>query len=106
MPAPRGRRERVIHGTNRPLGGVFIFVSAKPHTDWLPEKIQLDAKAFVIRGSAIDDSWFTLERAPRDLETSVPGILAVGDVRAGTTKRCGFAVGDGSLAVACRPQTQ
>ena len=80
---------------------LFIFVGARPHTDWLPDSVVLDAKGFVLTGSALDDKSWPLERLPCDLETSVPGIMAAGDVRSGTTKRCGFAVGDGSLAVAC-----
>lgn len=82
--------------------GLFIFVGARPHTDWLPPEVLLDQKGFVITGAACGEheSW-SLERPPCDLETTVPGIMAAGDVRSGTTKRCGFAVGDGSLAVAC-----
>ena len=87
--------------TKLDCGGVFVFVGAKPHTDWLPKEVQLDAKGFVLTGSAIDESQWPLDRVPCDLETSIPGILAAGDVRSGSTKRCGFAVGDGSLAVAC-----
>ncbi len=81
---------------------VFVFVGAKPHTDWLPEHLCLDEKGFVRTGSELrqTEDW-TLERAPCELETSIPGVMAAGDVRSGTTKRCGFAVGDGSLAVAC-----
>lgn len=86
---------------------IFIFIGASPNTKWLPPAVKCDAKGFILTGSAIQSrsngvelSW-PLDRAPCDLETSVPGILAAGDVRAGTTKRCGFAVGDGSLAVTC-----
>jgi thioredoxin reductase (NADPH) len=82
--------------------GLFIFIGASPHTDWLPPDILLDDKGYVMTGSAVEASGvWPLDRAPCDLETSVPGIFAAGDVRSGTTKRCGFAVGDGSLAVAC-----
>lgn len=87
--------------------GLFTFVGASPNSAWLPSSVQLDEKGFVLTGSAIMTSsespaasW-PLERNPCELETSVPGILAAGDIRAGTTKRCGFAVGDGSLAVTC-----
>jgi thioredoxin reductase (NADPH) len=45
--------------------------------------------------------WPLKERDPCSLETSIPGILALGDVRAGSTKRVGFAVGDGSMAITC-----
>ncbi|QDT98609.1 FAD-dependent oxidoreductase [Gimesia aquarii] len=82
--------------------GVFIFIGARPHTDWLPESVRRDEKGFVLTGSAIhNDEFWTQDRTPCDLETTCPGILAAGDVRSGTTKRCGFAVGDGSLAVTC-----
>ncbi len=86
--------------------GLFIFIGATPHTKWLPEQVLLDEKGFVLTGSTFMSnaelrSHWTLDRVPCDLETTVPGILAAGDVRAGTTKRCGFAVGDGSLAVSC-----
>jgi len=83
-------------------GGLFLFIGARPHTDWLPPSIRLDEKGFVLTGSAVEgDPLWPLDRAPCDLETTCPGVMAAGDVRAGTTKRCGFAVGDGSLAVAC-----
>lgn len=80
---------------------LFIFVGARPHTDWLPAGVKLDEKGFVLTGSSFGEDVWRLERRPCELETSVPGIMAAGDVRSGTTKRCGFAVGDGSLAVAC-----
>jgi thioredoxin reductase (NADPH) len=85
---------------------LFIFIGAQPHTAWLPESVLLDDKGFVLTGSAFYTdpslrSLWRLDRTPCDLETTIPGILAAGDVRSGTTKRCGFAVGDGSLAVSC-----
>lgn len=81
---------------------LFVFVGTKPHTDWLPKSVALDDKGFVLTGAGLQaDARWPLDRAPCELETTCPGILAAGDVRAGTTKRCGFAVGDGSLAVAC-----
>lgn len=88
--------------THLNCAGVFIFVGARPHTDWLPPEVLLDSKGFVITGANFPaNSNWPLDRSPCELETTVPGIMAAGDVRAGTTKRCGFAVGDGSLAVAC-----
>lgn len=85
---------------------LFIFIGAQPHTAWLLKSVLLGDKGFVLTGSAFytDPSLrlhWSLDRTPCDLETTVPGILAGGDVRAATTKRCGFAVGDGSLAVSC-----
>jgi thioredoxin reductase (NADPH) len=81
---------------------LFVFVGTKPHTEWLPKSVALDEKGFVLTGAGLrpDPRW-PLEREPCELETTCPGVLAAGDVRAGTTKRCGFAVGDGSLAIAC-----
>lgn len=91
-----GQRERIN------CAALFIFVGAKPHTDWLPESVALDEKGFVLTGAGlVSDPRWPLDREPCELETTCPGILAAGDVRAGTTKRCGFAVGDGSLAIAC-----
>ena len=84
---------------------LFSFIGAKPHTAWLPASVLLDSRGFVVTGSAIPAAemrtrW-RLDREPCDLETTLPGIMVSGDVRSGTTKRCGFAVGDGSLAVSC-----
>lgn len=82
--------------------GVFVFIGAKPNTAWLPDAVRCDDKGFVLTGSAIqNDELWTADRAPCDLETTMPGVMAAGDVRAGTTKRCGFAVGDGSMAITC-----
>jgi thioredoxin reductase (NADPH) len=83
-------------------GVVFVFIGAQPNTDWLPETIRRDGKGFVLTGSAIkNDPLWNTDRDPCDLETTMPGVMAAGDVRAGTTKRCGFAVGDGSMAITC-----
>lgn len=82
--------------------GVFVFVGAKPHTDWLPDSVALDSNGFVLTGPSIQncEKW-TLDRAPCELETTCPGVFAAGDVRSGTTKRCAFAAGDGALAITC-----
>jgi thioredoxin reductase (NADPH) len=86
-------------------GALFCFIGAQPHTSWLPKGVLLDEKGFIRTGSAIPatqlGAHWKLDRHPCDLETAIPGILAAGDVRSGSTKRCGFAVGDGSMAVAC-----
>ncbi|MEW4486651.1 FAD-dependent oxidoreductase [Thalassoglobus sp. JC818] len=81
---------------------VFVFVGAKPHTDWLPDEVALDEHGFILTGPAIRRSnrW-QLDREPCELETSCPGVFAAGDVRSGTTKRCAFAAGDGALAITC-----
>ena len=82
--------------------GVFIFVGAKPHTEWLPDSVALDDHGFVLTGPSIQhhERWL-LERTPCELETTCPGVFAAGDVRSGTTKRCAFAAGDGALGITC-----
>lgn len=81
---------------------VFLFVGAKPHTEWLPDSIALDDDGFVLTGSkALGSAAWLLEREPCELETTSPGVFAAGDVRSGTTKRCAFAAGDGALAITC-----
>jgi thioredoxin reductase (NADPH) len=84
-------------------GGVFVFIGAEPHADWLPEGVARDALGYVYTGVDVvkNGRWPLKDREPCPLETSVPRILAGGDLRSGSTKRVGFAVGDGSLAVTC-----
>src|SRR6516225_8422397 len=89
--------------TPLPCAAVFVFIGAEPAAEWLPAAIARDAKGFVLTGADVLPSglWPRSDREPCPLETSVPGVLAAGDLRAGSVKRVGFAVGDGSLAVAC-----
>jgi thioredoxin reductase (NADPH) len=89
--------------TQLPCAAVFVFIGAEPAAEWLPAEIARDTKGFVLTGSDVSavGLWPRSDREPCPLETSVPGILAAGDIRAGSVKRVGFAVGDGSLAVAC-----
>jgi thioredoxin reductase (NADPH) len=89
--------------TQLPCAAVFVFIGAEPAAAWLPAEIARDAKGFVLTGTDVvaSGSWPRSDRDPCPLETSVPGVLAAGDIRAGSVKRVGFAVGDGSLAVAC-----
>ncbi|HTU25888.1 MAG TPA: FAD-dependent oxidoreductase [Pirellulales bacterium] len=86
-----------------PCAAVFVFIGAEPVVDWLPAGIARDANGYLLTGSDALRSgrWPCADRDPCPLETSIPGILAAGDIRAGATKRVGFAVGDGSLAVTC-----
>jgi thioredoxin reductase (NADPH) len=77
--------------TRHPLRHLFLFIGADPNTDWLAGSgVALDRKGFVLTGSD----------AGRPLETSVRGVFAIGDVRAGSTKRVAAAVGEGAQAVA------
>ena len=70
---------------------LFVFIGADPHTDWLDGHVALDDKGFVLTGPDAG--------ADMVLETSLPGVLAVGDVRSGSIKRVASAVGEGSMAV-------
>ena len=82
---------------------VFVFIGARPHTDWLPETIARDEYGFIRTGPDLTDedlnAW-PIERAPFLLETSVPGVFVAGDVRHESVKRVASAVGEGSVAVA------
>ena len=86
-----------------PLSGIFVFIGAEPGCNWLPESVARDQLGYVLTGAdaLATGKWPLKNREPCPLETTLPGILAAGDVRAGSTKRVGFAVGDGSLAVTC-----
>jgi thioredoxin reductase (NADPH) len=81
-----------------PAHGLFVMIGAQPHTDWLPATVRRDQHGFVLTGAATAVDW-TLERPPYPLETSAPGIFAVGDVRRGSVKRVASAVGEGSTAI-------
>jgi thioredoxin reductase (NADPH) len=86
-----------------PLSAVFVFIGAEPHATWLPESVARDDLGYLLTGADARKCgrWPLRDREPTPLETSLPRLLAGGDVRAGSTKRVGFAVGDGSLAVTC-----
>jgi thioredoxin reductase (NADPH) len=86
-----------------PCSALFVFIGADPSAEWLPAEIARDANGYLLTGTDVVRSglWPRSDRDPCPLETTVPGILAAGDIRAGSTKRVGFAVGDGSLAVTC-----
>lgn len=86
--------------------GLFIFIGAVPRTDWLRGQVDVDEKGFIRTGSALlagrsepPPAFATLGRLPNPLETSVPGVFAVGDIRARSVKRVASAVGEGSMAV-------
>ena len=78
----------------RPVRHLFLFIGADPNTDWLPGSgVALDPKGFVLTSKGADGS-------SRPLETSVPGVFAIGDVRSGSVKRVAAAVGEGAQVVA------
>jgi thioredoxin reductase (NADPH) len=103
--AVRDRSEiAALHGSDGQLDAVtlkdgerlrfsylFLFLGALPCTEWLGDSVARDENGFILTGSPADGE--------RLLETSVPGILAAGDVRSGSTKRCATAVGEGAWAV-------
>jgi thioredoxin reductase (NADPH) len=79
---------------------LFLMIGAQPHTEWLPATIERDPAGFVVTGSELsDDALRALGRRPLPLETSIPGVLAAGDVRHGSVKRVASAVGEGSIAI-------
>ncbi|MGO9111993.1 MAG: FAD-dependent oxidoreductase [Thermoguttaceae bacterium] len=86
-----------------PCSAVFVFIGAEPAAEWLPVELARDATGYLLTGSDVVRSglWPKADRDPCPLETTLPGVLAAGDIRSGSTKRVGFAVGDGSLAVTC-----
>jgi thioredoxin reductase (NADPH) len=99
-------RDKITGATEtRPIRHVFIMTGASPRTDWLKGCLALDDKGFIVTGRDLDavavpgaPVW-PLPRVPLMLETSLPGVFAVGDVRSGNVKRVASAVGEGAIAV-------
>jgi thioredoxin reductase (NADPH) len=82
----------------RDIQHVFMMTGADPNTEWLRGSLALDAKGFIKTGAEVRDGW-PLHRPPYLLETSLPGVFAVGDIRAESVKRVASAVGEGSMVV-------
>jgi thioredoxin reductase (NADPH) len=78
---------------------LFVLIGARPHIDWLPPEIARDAHGFLLTGDDMDAPDWPLKRRPLSLETSMPGVLAAGDVRHASVKRVASAVGEGAIAV-------
>jgi thioredoxin reductase (NADPH) len=81
---------------------LFIFIGASPHTDWLRGQVAMDERCFLLTGRDVDGddlAAYPGAERPYFLETSRPGLFAVGDVHAGSIKRVASAVGEGSMAV-------
>lgn len=78
---------------------LFVLIGANPHTDWLPREIERNTSGFLLTGEELSDANWPLERRPYSLETSMPGVVAAGDVRHSSIKRVASAVGEGSIAI-------
>ena len=78
-------------GERLPFSFLFLFLGARPCTEWLDDAVARDEDGFILTGAAAGGDYL--------LETSVPGVFAAGDVRSGSIKRCAAAVGEGSMAV-------
>ena len=92
----RDRRTRST--AHLPVRHVFMFIGAEPNTAWLDGCLALDEKGYILTGPRNEDD--LLERAHLPLQTSLPRVFAIGDVRSGSTKRVASAVGEGAAVVA------
>ncbi len=86
------------------VDALFVFIGTRPRSDWLPPNVLRDAKGFVLTGRDLmaAEEYPRIWKEPREplpLETSVPGVFAAGDLRAGAMNRVASAVGEGSMVV-------
>ena len=102
----RGRLERLILRDNRTgstetlaADALFVMIGAEPRTDWLGEVVARDTAGYLLTGPDVPAAAWPLERPPLFLETSLPGVFAVGDVQHGSTKRVATSVGSGAIAI-------
>jgi len=83
--------------------GLFLFIGARPRTEWLPAEIARDEAGFVLTGGDVSEELIAAEGSatprPRIFETTLPGVFAIGDVRAGSVKRVASAAGEGAVAI-------
>ena len=98
------RCDRTGEVDKTPAFSVFVFIGAEPGTDWLEGVVARDGRGFILTGPDLflngqrPKGWL-LDRDPTLLETSLPGVFAVGDVRHGSVKRVASGVGEGSIAI-------
>src|SRR6202012_3108510 len=86
-------------GRSEDVDACFVFIGAAPRTDWLDGVVARDDRGFILAGPEVRERGWPLAREPYSRETSVPGVMVAGDVRAQSVKRVASAVGDGSMAV-------
>ena len=94
----RWRNAKTGLSSSHEIHHLFLMTGAVPNTAWLGTCLSLDSKGFIRTGAGVTTEW-PLKRAPFLLETSLPGVFAVGDIRANSIKRVAAAVGEGSMAV-------
>ena len=100
-------RLRIAHAGQEeivPAAGLFLFIGASPHTDWIADLVALDNQNYILTGADLDKAHneaarWPLQREPFWLETSVPGIFVAGDVRHRSMKRIASATGEGAMAI-------
>jgi thioredoxin reductase (NADPH) len=104
--AGRGRLESLVLRDNVTgstetfaADALFVMIGAEPRTDWLDGVVARDAAGYVLTGADVPSVTWPLERPPTFLETSLPGVFAVGDVQHGSTKRVATSVGSGAMAI-------
>ncbi|SDD81316.1 NAD(P)/FAD-dependent oxidoreductase [Auraticoccus monumenti] len=85
--------------TRREVGGLFLLLGAEPHCEWLPEAVAKDPRGFVLTGRDVPREAWVGGLPPENLATTVPGVFAAGDVRAGSMKRVAAASGEGASVV-------
>jgi thioredoxin reductase (NADPH) len=105
LEAVRWRNNQTMAVERRAVGHLFVMTGAEPATRWVADCVVLDDKGFIKTGTDLSRDELTAAgwpraRAPHHLETSLPGVFAVGDVRSGNQKRVASAVGEGSTAIA------
>jgi thioredoxin reductase (NADPH) len=83
----------------RPASGLFLLLGASPHAEWLPGQVAVDDHGFVLTGRDVPIERWVDAVPPPNLATSVPGVFAVGDVRASSMKRVAAAAGEGASVV-------
>ena len=95
----RGRDTTTGEASRRECRGLFLLLGAEPRCDWLPPSVARDERGFVLTGRDVPKDAWADGLPPASLETTVPGIFAVGDIRAGSMKRVAAASGEGASVV-------